>query len=332
MRARKTTASSSATPATASITRGEGHSFKQRFNGSRASALPIRPRAQAAAIEISRSRSSSKSPSAATISGPARTQSHAGARTAGSECRSSRSANRRGNFTPSCDAALTATASVGPWTISLTIIWATDRAASGPPMAARASSAAACSGTLQSAPKPTKRLHRATSAVTAPLSRRLPVSAASAQPSTSPAPGRAAINAASDKLPGARRGVVAAPFEGASIDARSANRSSWTQSVMLAKLSRSSSQFNSFCGPSAKYAQLFRARDGSAVTVRSGFRWATVGRNRDAVQDADESISAVSGLGRRRRFSDAAQRNSSCDGDRRHRAEILPVLLRAPTP
>ena len=48
---RKTTVSSSATPAMASITRGEGHWFKQRFNGSRASALHIRPRAQAAAIE-----------------------------------------------------------------------------------------------------------------------------------------------------------------------------------------------------------------------------------------------------------------------------------------
>jgi len=31
--------------------------------------------------------------------------------------------------------------------------------------------------------------------------------------------------------------------------------------------------------------------------------------------------------GRRRRFSDAAQRNSSCDGDRRYRAQILPVLF-----
>jgi hypothetical protein len=102
---------------------------------------------------------------------------------------------------------------------------------------------------------------------------------------------------------------------------------------MLAKLSRSSSQFNSFCGPCAKYAQLFRARDdsgrsGSNAESGPGFLWATVGKNRrDAVQDANESISAYSGLGPRRRFSDAAQRNSSCDGDRRYRAEILPVLL-----
>jgi hypothetical protein len=62
---------------------------------------------------------------------------------------------------------------------------------------------------------------------------------------------------------------------------------------MLAKLSRSS--------PCAKYAQLFRGADGSGRSGSNaesgpGFLWATVGKNRrDGVQDADESISAVSG-------------------------------------
>ena len=72
-------------------------------------------------------------------------------------------------------------------------------------MAPRASSAATCSGTLQSTPKPTKRLQRATRAVTASPSRRRPASAASAQASASSASGRAAINAASDKFSGTRR-------------------------------------------------------------------------------------------------------------------------------
>jgi hypothetical protein len=62
--------------------------------------------------------------------------------------------------------------------------------------------------------------------------------------------------------------LSSAPFEGASIDARSANRSSCTRSVMLAKLSRSSSQFNSICCPCAKYAQLFRGATVPAVRVR----------------------------------------------------------------
>jgi len=65
----------------------------------------------------------------------------------------------------------------------------------------RASSAATCSGTRQSTPKPTNRLQRATSALTASPSRRRPASAASAHASASDASGRAAINAASTYLP-----------------------------------------------------------------------------------------------------------------------------------
>ena len=76
------------------------------------------------------------------------------------ECRNSVSATSGGNITPSREAAAAATARVGPWTTPLAIIRPTDREASGPPMAARASNAAACSGTLQSTPKPTKRLQR----------------------------------------------------------------------------------------------------------------------------------------------------------------------------
>ncbi len=92
-------------------------------------------------------------------------------------------------------------------------------------MQARASNAAACSGTLQSTPYPTKRLQRATSAVTASPSRRLAASAASAQASESPESGRAAINAASDKLPAERGtgGTLEEPWVGA----RSVNSSSW---------------------------------------------------------------------------------------------------------
>ncbi len=205
MRARKMTTSSSATPAKASITRGDGLSFKQRFKRSRASTRPIRPRAHAAAVETSRSRSSSNSIRVATISDLTRTQSQADARTEAFECRNSISATSGGNITRSREAAAAATARVGPWTTPLAIIRPTDRAASGPPMAARASNAAACSGTLQSTPKPTKRLQRITRGVTAPFSRRLPASAASAQASPSTESGRAAINAASDRLRGARR-------------------------------------------------------------------------------------------------------------------------------
>ncbi len=136
------------------------------------------------------------------ISRLARTQPQADARTEGFKCRSSISATWGGNTTPSCEAEIAATARIGPWTIPLAIISLTNREASGPSMAARASNAAACSGTLQSTPKPTKRLHKVASAVTAPLNAAFrPRRQAQASASES---GRAAINAASDNPLGAR--------------------------------------------------------------------------------------------------------------------------------
>ena len=223
----------------------------------------MRPRAHAAAVETSRSRSSSKSISTVAISRPARMQSQADARTKGFACRRSSNATSGENLTPSREAAATATASVGPWTIPLTIICATDREASCPPIAARASSAAACSGTLRSMPKPTKRWQRVTSAVTALLRRRFPASAASTQASASMESGRAAINASSDKFPRARRCTLSA-FGAPSIFVRSANSSSCSSSIITTNLSRLRRRFNSFCNPSSSHRQEFRRERNSA--------------------------------------------------------------------
>ena len=111
-------ASSSETPASPSITRGEGFSIKQRFKRPSASTRPMLPRAHAAAVATSPLRSASNSISVATIAPPARTQAHAAARTDGSACRRSGSATSGSKLTPSRDAAMTAAARFGPCTNS----------------------------------------------------------------------------------------------------------------------------------------------------------------------------------------------------------------------
>jgi hypothetical protein len=93
---------------------------------------------------------------------------------------------------------------------------ATAWAAPGPPIAARACTAATCSGTGRSAPNAVKRLYRPSRAATADVSFRFPASAASAGASVRPTVGMAAISAVSSIVAGAIGG-----FRGASGERRS---------------------------------------------------------------------------------------------------------------
>ena len=124
----------------------------------RASALDMRPSARAAAIATDSCRSSSRSISKATISGVARAQRQASARMAGSSCRSSADWIAGGTVQLNWTAAATATLSPGPEITLRVRSRATAWAASSPPIAASARTAAICSGTGRSAPNAMKRL------------------------------------------------------------------------------------------------------------------------------------------------------------------------------
>ena len=112
-------ASSSATPANASITRGDGFSIKYRFKGSRASTRPVSPKAHAAAVATSPLRSVSNSISVASISPPARTRRRAYRWVCMSQERQRRQAEVRRE---AAKLRFAAAARFGPCTVPLTII------------------------------------------------------------------------------------------------------------------------------------------------------------------------------------------------------------------
>ena len=86
--------------------------------------------------------------------------------------RSNSSTVLRGNAAASPTAAATACCRHGPSTTRVSISRTIARAASGPPMTASASRAAACSGTILSRPKPAKRRHNTSSVGMAAAMRR----------------------------------------------------------------------------------------------------------------------------------------------------------------
>ena len=181
----------------ASITSSDASPRSRLFSLARASILPIRPRAQAADVATPWSRSSRSSIKSRIISGNGRAQRHASARMRGSACRNSWH-NASGDRTePRRAAAPTASSNPGPCTTARSIISDTACAASRPPMMARASIAAACSGIMRRVPNPMKLRHSAPSAGTAAASCRRPASATSSQPSARVDTGIAAIKLSS---------------------------------------------------------------------------------------------------------------------------------------
>ena len=204
IRPSNTAHSSSAIGDVASITSSDGSSRSRLLSLPRASILPIRPRAQAADVATPWSRSSRRSIKSRISSASGRAQRHASARMRGSACRNSWHNASSDRTDPRRAAALNATCNPGPCTTARSIISDTACAASRPPMMARASIAAVCSGIMRRAPNPVKLRHSAASAGTAATSRRRPASAASLQPSASVDAGIAAIKLSSSISAGSR--------------------------------------------------------------------------------------------------------------------------------
>ena len=187
--------SSSATDETASITSSDGSSRNNLANIGRASILPICPRAHAVDLATPWFRSPKRSIITEMSSGRRRAQRQALARIPGSGCRSRDRNTSAGRVEPIPAAVLTARFSAGPCTTPRAINRDTACAASRPPITASARSAAACSGTIRSMPKPEKRRHSVSRLGMAVANRRLPASVANAMLSARLDSGMAAINA-----------------------------------------------------------------------------------------------------------------------------------------
>ena len=222
----RTMHSSSAIADTDSTTSLDGASRNNFLSAGRASLRPSRPSAHAAEFATIRSRSPRRPISRTMTSGIRRAQRQAPARTPGSACCSSEPRVSAGRAECNRAAAATAIASVGPCTIAREIIPDTTCPASWPPIAASAESAAACSGTMRSAPNPAKRRQSAARAGTAPASRRRPASAASRAQSARLASGIAAITAASSLSTAARGCAALRSADGSVVAAASEKRSS----------------------------------------------------------------------------------------------------------
>ena len=175
----------------------DGSSRSRLLSLERASILPIRPSAHAADIATPRSRSSRRS-----IRSEISSRQRTGAATSiGSNgwlgVSQQLPQGSDDKLEPRRAAALTAICNPGPCTTARSIISETACAASRPPIMARASIAAACSGIRRRVPNPAKRRHSAASAGTAAASCRRPASAASSQLSARSDSAMAAINTSS---------------------------------------------------------------------------------------------------------------------------------------
>jgi len=197
IRPSNTTHSASAIDEIASITSSDGSSRSRLLSLERASVLPIRPSAHAADIATPRLRSSRRSIRSKISSGNGRAQRQALARTTGSGCCNSCRKAADDKREPRRAAALSAICNPGPCATARSIVSETASAASRPPIRARASIAAACSGIRRRVPNPAKRRHSAASAGTAAASCLRPASAASSQLSARSDSAMAAINTSS---------------------------------------------------------------------------------------------------------------------------------------
>jgi hypothetical protein len=204
MRPSCTMQSSSASDETASMTSLVGASRSCRASIGSASILPARPNAQAAATATGLWRSSSRSSNSGTTSACGLAHRQAAARTDASLWRSSGSDAAGGRRHPRCTAAWTASCRAGPCTTLSTMMRDTAAAASDVLIVARPCSAAICSGTACSRPKPLKRRHSASSAGTAAANLRRAASTHNAWQSANRALGRAATNDRSSRLLGTR--------------------------------------------------------------------------------------------------------------------------------